>query len=258
MKFELKNGVFKQICIEAFKNLIISQGKAEKLKTFYFIADEINRAELSRVFGELLLCLEDDKRLKIVDGEIKGTKIDAMPNSNLWKQKHAVVILDSDDKLVEPNENGEYILDDSQKYQYYFGVPENIYFIGTMNDIDRSVDSFDMALRRRFVWKHYKCDYDVVAETYEKESIETVEKYVLACKNLNKHILSQIGFSLGESFELGHSYFMKPKKLNKSELDRVWKEHISPLLKEYLRTDYSEIDILKHLKKLNQYLSYNL
>ena len=58
MKFELRNGVFKQMCIDAFKNLKNSQEGKEKLKKYYFVADEINRAELSRVFGELLLCLE--------------------------------------------------------------------------------------------------------------------------------------------------------------------------------------------------------
>ncbi|OCL90835.1 McrB family protein [Arcobacter porcinus] len=230
MKFELKNGIFKQMCIDAFKNLIESQNDKTKLKTYYFIADEINRAELSRVFGELLLCLEDDKRLRIVDGKIEGTKIKTQ-NSNLWEEKHAVVVEEKDNKEKE----------------FYFGVPENIYFIGTMNDIDRSVDSFDMALRRRFVWKQYRCDYEAIENKYKDE--KDIEAYITVCKNLNNHITTENnnGFNLSDSYELGQAYFMKPKRLTQKELDRVWIEHISPILKEYLRAEYSEKDIIGKL-----------
>jgi len=237
MKFELKNGTFKQMCIDAFKNLIDSKDDKTKLKTFYFIADEINRAELSRVFGELLLCLEDDKRLRIEDNKVKGTKV-KLPNSSLWKkEKHVVVIADSDDKLT----NSENLKD------WYFGVPENIYFIGTMNDIDRSVDSFDMALRRRFVWKHCRCDYDVIENEFSYD--KKIGEYRNVCENLNKHVTDEKGFNLSDSYELGQSYFMKPKKLIQKELDRVWIEHISPILKEYLRAEYSEKEIIGKLEE---------
>lgn len=227
MKFELKNGIFKQMCIDAFKNLEESKNDPSKLKTYYFIADEINRAELSRVFGELLLCLEDDKRLRFdKDGILLGTKIKTQ-NSNLWEDKHAVVI------------------EENNKKEFYFGVPENIYFIGTMNDIDRSVDSFDMALRRRFTWKHIRCDYDVIVDKYQND--KNIDKYIEICKNLNKHILEV--FNLSNSYELGQSYFMKPNKLTQKELYRVWIEHIAPILKEYLRAEYSEKEIESKLKE---------
>lgn len=234
MQFELKNGIFKQMCINAFENLKESQNDKTKLKTFYFIADEINRAELSRVFGELLLCLEDDKRLGIEDNKVKGTKV-KLPNSILWKKEHVVVFADSDDKLT-----GSEDLKD-----WYFGVPENIYFIGTMNDIDRSVDSFDMALRRRFVWKHYRCNYDALDNKYSDDL--KIEEYIDICKNLNIHITSEKGFNLSDSYELGQSYFMKPNKLNDKELARVWVEHIAPILKEYLRAEYIGNEISTHL-----------
>ncbi len=96
MEFALKNGIFKQMCINAFQELKTNPSNPKK---YYFIADEINRAELSRVFGELLLCLEDDKRLRIVDGKVKGTKV-KLPNSNLWGIEHVVVFADSEDKLI--------------------------------------------------------------------------------------------------------------------------------------------------------------
>ena len=236
MRFELKNGIFKQMCIDAFKNLIESKNDKTKLKTFYFIADEINRAELSRVFGELLLCLEDDKRLRFSkEGKLQGTFIKTQ-NSNLWKEEHAVV--------VEQKGNEE--------KEFYFGVPENIYFIGTMNDIDRSVDSFDMALRRRFVWKQYRCDYEAIENKYRKE--KDIEAYVTACKSLNNHIIDEKGFNLSDSYELGQAYFMKPKNLTKKELDRVWLENISPILKEYLRAEYSEKDIIGKLEEARKKL----
>jgi len=226
------------MCIDAFKNLQEAKDDSTKLKTYYFIADEINRAELSRVFGELLLCLEDDKRLSIVGDKVIGTKV-KLPNSSLWNSKHIVVYADDEDKILDKSDNENH---------YYFGVPENIYFIGTMNDIDRSVDSFDMALRRRFVWKHYRCDYDAIENKYIDKNIEKLEVYIALCKSLNEHITSEKGFNLSDSYELGQSYFMKPKNLSQTELDRVWTEHISPILKEYLRAECNENEINTHLE----------
>jgi 5-methylcytosine-specific restriction endonuclease McrBC GTP-binding regulatory subunit McrB len=235
MKFELKNGIFKEMCIAAFKNLIESINDKSKLKKYYFIADEINRAELSRVFGELLVCLEDDKRLRINGNKVEGTYVKTQ-NSNLWNDEHIV---------VRVNENGVI----SQKGDGFFGVPENIYFIGTMNDIDRSIDSFDMALRRRFVWKNYRCDYEIIEAKYNKNTKEELEDYIDICQKLNTHITSDSGFNLSNSYELGHAYFLKPKKLNKKEIDRVWREHISPILREYLRSEYQHNEIEKKLKE---------
>ena len=222
MKFELKNGVFKQMCIDAFKDL---EKNKEKAKKYYFVADEINRAELSRVFGELLLCLEEDKRLRLgEDGKPQGMLVKTA-NSSLWdNEKHAVYV-------------------DKETGEGYFGVPENLYFIGTMNDIDKSIDSFDMALRRRFVWKRYRCDYDVIAKHFDKTSEDRLEPYIEFCKDINEYITSEKGLGLDDSYELGHSYFLKPKKLTKIEISKLWEGHISPLLKEYLRTQYSGKDI---------------
>ena len=222
MKFELKNGVFKQMCIDAFKDL---EKNKEKAKKYYFVADEINRAELSRVFGELLLCLEEDKRLRLgEDGKPQGMLVKTA-NSSLWdNEKHAVYV-------------------DKETGEGYFGVPENLYFIGTMNDIDKSIDSFDMALRIRFVWKRYRCDYDVIAKHFDKISEDRLEPYIEFCKDINEYITSEKGLGLDDSYELGHSYFLKPKKLTKIEISKLWEGHISPLLKEYLRTQYSGKDI---------------
>ena len=77
-------------------------------------------------------------------------------------------------------------------------------------------------------------------------------KHILSvCKTLNNHITTEDnnGFNLSDSYELGQAYFMKPKNLTKKELDRVWLEHISPILKEYLRAEYSEKEIIGKLEE---------
>ena len=217
---ELENGTFKDICKRAFENL----KSTEETKPYFFIADEINRAELSRVFGELLLCLEDDKRLRIVDGNVEGTKIKTQ-NSNLWEDKHAV--------LIENN-------------QRFFGIPENLYFIGTMNDIDRSVDSFDMALRRRFTWIRTEFNERALRETYSGHN--KLEDYIKACYNLNDYITLDKGYGLGFDYQLGQSYFLKPKDLTQDELDIAWDKYIAPLLTEYLRSVVEQHEIPKKLE----------
>lgn len=223
INLELENGTFKNICKRAFENL----QSEDETKPYFFIADEINRAELSRVFGELLLCLEDDKRLRFEDAKLVGTKIKTQ-NSNLWEEKHAVVI-----------ENEE----------LFFGIPENLYFIGTMNDIDRSVDSFDMALRRRFTW--IKKEFEDKSLRIKYQGNKKLDKYIELCNSLNKYITTdeENGFNLGFDYQLGQSYFLKPKDLTQDELDIVWDKHIAPLLTEYLRSVVEQHEIPKQLKE---------
>ena len=254
VQLELINGIFKEMCIEAYKelerfnNLSDEEKNQEKEpKNFYFIADEINRAELSRVFGELLLCLEDDKRLRFEKNdsgiyELKGELVKTQ-NSNLWQKQHAVV--------CETIEN-------------YFGVPENIYFLGTMNDIDRSIDSFDLALRRRFKWVRKDCNYDVIANyLIENDADEYINEYIGdgkekgttkgRCILLNEYISNTL--NLGKSYELGHTYFMKIKikngKISKSAYENLFDQEIGPLLTEYLRAEYPDgKELEKKLKEM--------
>lgn len=234
LQLELVNGIFKEMCIEAFKEL---QDNKDDPKQFYFVADEINRAELSRVFGELLLCLEEDKRLRYEGDTLKGELIKTQ-NSSLWEDKHAVAKIDN---------------------ELYFGIPENIYFLGTMNDIDRSIDSFDLALRRRFKWIHKGCNYDVVTEYLLAQGIndDTLSEYLDEkkgrCVLLNKYINETL--NLGKSYELGHTYFMRIKvhgqKISKSAYERLFDFEIAPLVTEYLRAEYpSGNELEKKVKEM--------
>lgn len=214
MSFELRNGEFKNFCEKAqneeksFLNEKDFNTAISKYGYFFFV-DEINRAELSRVFGELLYSLEYRGK----EGKIK-TQYSSLKNDN-----------------------------------EYFYIPENLFFIGTMNDVDRSIDSFDMALRRRFIWIRKDCEYQVILNNIEDDN---KEKYKVACEKLNKYIINIDG--LGEKYQIGHAYFLKIKnyinrKITQKSMNDLFEFHIEPLLTEYLRATYDEKDINKHLEE---------
>ena len=225
LKLELKNGHFKEFCKRAIETLKEERKKGEKnLIKFFFVADEINRAELSRVFGEVLFSLEEDKR------------IDFDKNGEIINKDNLITLQNS-----ELDNNPILEINGEKK----FGIPINLYFIGTMNDIDRSIDSFDLALRRRFTWIRKDCDYDVI--NYHFNDDKNIDNYLTACQNLNNYISETL--NLGKNYELGHSYFMKIKNINNNQINNLWEEHISPLLKEYLRSESNEKEIEEKLKE---------
>jgi len=174
---------------------------------YYFIIDEINRAELSRVLGELMYCLE----YRGYKGKIKTQYASLVEKENsdcaFW---------------FENNTN-------------YFFIPNNVYILGTMNNIDRSVESFDFALRRRFQWIEVNPDYDLLINDNLPENLEPV---VESLEKLNVKISNDT--ILGRDYRIGHSYFMKrPPFLDKLSLtdfkNHIWIQNIKPLLEEYLR-----------------------
>lgn len=191
LNLALTNGVFKEFCLKAEQNLN---------ENFFFIVDEINRADIAAVFGETLSLLEENYR-----GESIKTK-----NYTLSKQE--------------------------------FSIPSNIYFIGMMNDVDKSIDCFDLALRRRFAWVLMGCDYGVVENA-------TDEAYKTKCESLNNYITKEEyqlkgskktdGLNLGRAYEIGHSYFLRKEVLNEEE---IWNRHIEPILREYIRTQFGDRD----------------
>lgn len=244
VKLELLNGLFKDLCIRA-KNDIKHE--------YYFIADEINRANLSAVFGETLSLLEASYR----DDPEKDNR------NNLIKTQYSKV----ESKLIEDK-----IIDEKSAYEYdeeqgaRFGIPKNIRFIGMMNDVDKSIDAFDLALRRRFKWIRKDCDYNVIKETV-KDKIgnideSSLENYITSCKLLNNFIsVKENGLKLGKSYEFGHSFFMKisdivennknddANKITDNNKKTLFDNYLSPTLKEYLRSSCSEEEIdAKHKK----------
>lgn len=229
IRFELVNGVFKNFCIKA---------KEQPNKDFYFVVDEINRANLSTVFGETLSLLEKDYR---DDGSGK----------HLIKTQYSALI----EQLIKDNPN----VDDYKKLAYNynsttgevkFGVPKNVFFIGMMNDVDKSIDAFDLALRRRFKWIRKDCDYEVIEEETRfkgKEEFNNISQYVRACEKLNNYIANDLG--LGKSYEFGHSFFMKVsdiakrKEITPNNVEVLFNLFLRPTLKEYLRAVFAESEL---------------
>lgn len=202
MGFELQDGIFKKFIARARKNYEDSQkSKQTELKKYVFIIDEINRGEISKIFGELFFSIDPEYRGRA--GEI----------STQYSNLHA----DPDEK---------------------FYIPENVYIIGTMNDIDRSVDSFDFAMRRRFRFVELKADEHLeMLSNLENEELEN--EAIRRMSALNKEIAATE--DLNENYQIGASYFLKLKTLT---FDQLWTDYLHPLLQEYIRGMYDEEGIM--------------
>lgn len=187
MRFVVKPGIFKRICMAASA----ADGNNTN-KPYVLIIDEINRANVSKVLGELITLLEKSKRLG-GDDEFTVT----LPYS------------------------GE-----------KFGVPDNLYIIGTMNTADRSLGYIDYAVRRRFAFMTLESQSDVIRDYYHNEG-ELMEKEI----SLFTSVRDLIKDNLNSDFDLkdimiGHSYFLA-KSGDEYKLNLEYK--IRPLLEEYLR-----------------------
>ena len=170
----------------------------EVTKPFVFIIDEINRGEISKIFGELFFSIDPGYR-----GE-KGRVKTQYQN------------------LVE---EGDLFSDG-------FFVPENVYIIGTMNDIDRSVESMDFAFRRRFAFAEVKAE-DNVKMLDSLEELGLKDDAIKTMMSLNKAISEIDGLS--PAYHIGASYFLKLKEYGDDCWEALWNYHLEGLLREYLR-----------------------
>lgn len=176
---------------------------------YIFIIDEINRGETSKIFGELFYSLDLGYRGK-----------------NKVKTQYQNLVSD----------------DDIFKDDFY--VPDNVYIIGTMNDIDRSVESMDFAFRRRFAWKEIKAE-DTQGMLNENLSSGIAEKAIKKMNALNGKI-KEIE-DLGENYQIGAAYFKKLADY-KGDFQQLWDYHLKSLLVEYLRGTGNETKKLTELK----------
>ena len=169
-------------------------------KNYVFVIDEINRGEMSKIFGELFFSIDPGYR-----GE-KG-------------------------KIKTQYQN---LVDDDDVFSDGFFVPENVYIIGTMNDIDRSVESMDFAMRRRFAFIEIsaskRMDMLKDPENGIGEYADEAEKRMNA---LNEAIGSET-VGLSHSYDVGPAYFLKLKDY-KGDFQMLWDYHIKGLVTEYLR-----------------------
>ena len=190
----------------------------ENCKPYIFLIDEINRADLSRVFGEVFSLLEEDYR-------------------------------------YPKNETGIRLPDGSS-----FILPDNLYIIATMNDIDRSVESMDFALRRRFSFLEVKAEDSVcIIEENTKISDGNKVKLKNVMAELNKYIGSKnelldnrYHLDLGDEYALGGAYFVHFAKYQAlpDSWNKLWNNHIAVILNEYLRGHRDRHAILKSLKNI--------
>lgn len=178
-------------------------------KPFVFIIDEINRGEASKIFGELFYAIDPGYRGKT---------------------------------YVRVKTQYQNLVPDTDMFAEGFSVPENVYILATMNDIDRSVESMDFAMRRRFTWKEVTpADTQDMLDTL---TCATEAKAVMA--RLNDAIADTEG--LGAAYMIGPSYFLKLAEKN-SNFDKLWTMNIEPLLREYLRGFRKVNDIMKKFQK---------
>lgn len=187
---------------------VVEANKIDR-KPFVFIIDEINRGEASKIFGELFYA---------IDPGYRGKK------ENLVQTQYQNLVPETD------------------VFAKGFYVPENVYILSTMNDIDRSVESMDFAMRRRFTWKEV-----TPADTEGMlDDLSCADEAKATMQRLNKAIADTDG--LGAAYMIGPSYFLKLKD-NGADFNKLWKMNIEPLLKEYLRGFRKTTEILDKFSK---------
>lgn len=214
-------------------------------KNFVFIIDEINRGEVAKIFGELFYSVDPGYRVSSGD-------LDAIKNGNKTvttiKTQYANLETEGNefDKALGTSDFG------------HFFIPENVYIIGTMNDIDRSVESMDFAFRRRFSWIEVKASdtVDMLDPKYDDngELIAGLEKDLAdeakrRMENLNAAISKIEG--LNDAYHIGASYFLKLNNYDGSQEKRfesLWNYHIKGILQEYLRGNPNAKEELTKLK----------
>jgi len=196
IKYNIQDGIFKKFCQKA---------KKTQTKPYVFIIDEINRGNISKIFGELITLIEPTKRFGASEEQIA-----LLPYSSKFKDK-------DEDKM--------------------FCVPKNVFIIGTMNTADRSIAMIDTALRRRFKFIEMQPNPELLKDVEIEGSINIKEMF----ETINKRIT----FLLDHEHTIGHSYFMSLNNNSPiGDLGKIFKNEIIPLLQEYFYDDYEKIRLV--------------
>lgn len=216
---EFDNLEFQDI-LEYYKPIRLAMESRKNSKSFVFIIDEINRGEMSRVFGELFFSIDPGYRGQ--SGRV--------------------------------NTQYQNMIGDEYIFKNGFYVPENVYIIGTMNDIDRSVESLDFAMRRRFAFSEVTAKESYLnmiskSEEFDDNEKEEIKKRMFA---LNDAILKP-ELRLGEAYQIGAAYFRKYLDYKELGMEQafamLWNYHLKGILFEYLRGNQNANSQLEELKK---------
>jgi len=229
IQFVKVDGTFKAFC----RRVVKQENPDGK---YFFIIDEINRAELSKVFGELMYCLESDKR---------GSE------NKIQTQYQNLRTFDL--------EQGRELEKEDDVFSEGFYIPENVYVIGTMNDIDRSVESMDFALRRRFNMREAVVDREMLENAFSAMGFdENAEELAGRVTRLNAALENGgKAYGLNRQYFISHGQFANlPTSIQMTGpleeiLDFVWNYRLETLLREYLRgVDEQKVrDFVKSCKK---------
>lgn len=195
------------IKLEAFVDYFNKPANDKEHKKYVLIIDEINRGNVSSIFGELITLIETEKR--------KGIKA----------------------------HNPEFIEVELPYSNDKFSVPDNLYIIGTMNTADRSVEALDTALRRRFSFIEMQAKPELLlTEHPSKGMIAHSDKTEINLISILKEINERIELLINKDHQIGHSFFIKAKTFD--DLKSVFKDSIIPLLEEYFFGDFGKIGLV--------------
>lgn len=193
ISYPVKPGTFVTFCERA---------KEKPSNKYVFIIDEINRGNVAKIFGELITLIEESRRI----GEPEGTRV-----------------------LIPGFEKDPVGHEGAFAYERNFGVPNNVYILGTMNTADRSLAKLDVALRRRFDFDEVMPDWNLLLDNVEGVNLRELLRV------MNK----RIQFLVDREHQIGHAWLMGVTDLQ--SLSSVFRRKIIPLLQEYFYDDYSKI-----------------
>ena len=226
--YDRKDGIFKNFCRQVVNfNEKHKNDNLSKSAKFFFIIDEINRGEVSKIFGEAFSMIETDKRAPVdIESEKVTNKVDTQYSS-----------------LIE---------DENDPFQHGFYIPENVYILATMNEIDRSLEAMDFAFRRRFSWLTVEVQ-DSLNEIIVNSVLDDCTNSVSICmskieKSFND-LNDLIKVKLGSDYMLGGSYLTSLKNSSRTKgktlKEELWNNHLEPIIKDYIKGTDGKIENYK-------------